>query len=37
VDETALQIVATVPAHVTLAGNPSGGYGGAVFAVPVPA
>jgi len=37
VDETALPIIATVPARAALAGNPSDGYGGAVFAVPVPA
>jgi glucuronokinase len=37
VDEPALPIVATVPARAALAGNPSDGYGGAVFAVPVPA
>lgn len=36
-DEPAPPIVATVPARAALAGNPSDGYGGAVFAVPVPA
>lgn len=32
-----MPIVATVRARAALAGNPSDGYGGAVFAVPVPA
>lgn len=36
-DEPTLSIIATVPARAALAGNPSDGYGGAVFAVPVPA
>ena len=36
-DETALPIFTTVPARAALAGNPSDGYGGAVFAVPVSA
>lgn len=36
-NEPALAITATVPARAALAGNPSDGYGGAVFGVSVPA